>query len=197
MVTELFVMIRIVALGMVAVAASVASAQTLYVDDDALPGGDGSSWATAYEFLQDALADAAAAGGAVTEVHVAEGSYTPDRDEANPDGGISNCCVATGDLGCADSDCESVVCMVFPLCCELGWDATCADAAVSLCGDLCTDIRSATFQLIDGVALMGGFAGVNAPDPDERDIGLYETLLSGDLLGDDGPGNFENNQENA
>lgn len=31
------------------------SADTLYVDDDAPLGGDGTSWDTAYRFLQDAL----------------------------------------------------------------------------------------------------------------------------------------------
>ena len=46
--------------------------------------------------------------------------------------------------------------------------------------------RAATFQLINGLALMGGFAGIGAPDPDERGIELHETILSGDLAGNDG-----------
>jgi len=54
--------------------------------------------------------------------------------------------------------------------------------------------REATFQLINGVTLAGGYAG--AADPNARDIELYETILSGDLNGDDGP-NFENNTENS
>jgi predicted outer membrane repeat protein len=45
--------------------------------------------------------------------------------------------------------------------------------------------RSETFQLINGVAIKGGYAGLGEPDPDERDIALYETILSGDLKGDD------------
>ncbi len=45
--------------------------------------------------------------------------------------------------------------------------------------------RLAAFQLINGVALRGGYAGCGAPDPDARDIALYETILSGDLAGDD------------
>jgi hypothetical protein len=56
--------------------------------------------------------------------------------------------------------------------------------------------RTATFQLISGVAIKGGYAGVGAPDPDARDINAYETILSGDLNGDDGP-NFTNNNENS
>ncbi len=43
------------------------------------------------------------------------------------------------------------------------------------------DARTATFLLPDGVVLRGGFAGFGAPDPDERDIDLYETVLTGDL----------------
>ncbi len=56
----------------------------LFVDNDAPPGGDGTSWDTAYRFLQDALADAS--GGGVTEVRVGQGTYKPDRDQANPNG---------------------------------------------------------------------------------------------------------------
>ncbi|MCH7847246.1 MAG: hypothetical protein IIB53_02675 [Planctomycetes bacterium] len=115
----------------------------LYVDDDAPQGGDGTTWGTAYRFLQDALADAS--GGGVTEVRVGQGTYKPDRDEANPSG--------TGD-------------------------------------------REVAFQLLDGVALMGSYAGIGADDPDVRDFELYETILSGDLAGDDGPG-FEGNLENS
>ena len=33
-------------------------------------------------------------------------------------------------------------------------------------------------------------------DPNARDVGNYETVLSGDLNGDDGP-NFANNGENS
>jgi len=47
--------------------------------------------------------------------------------------------------------------------------------------------RYATFQLINGVTIEGGYAGCGATDPDERDIELYETILSGDLNGDDAP----------
>ena len=117
----------------------------LFVDDVAPPGGDGTSWATAVRFLQDALAVAADPLNGIAEIRVAEGTYPPDSDEASPAG--------SGE-------------------------------------------RAATFQLINGVALRGGFAGLGAPDPDERDVELYETVLSGDLNGDDGP-DFANNDENS
>jgi hypothetical protein len=45
--------------------------------------------------------------------------------------------------------------------------------------------REATFQLINGVTLKGGYAGFGEPDPNERNIDLYETILSGDLDGND------------
>jgi parallel beta-helix repeat protein len=48
--------------------------------------------------------------------------------------------------------------------------------------------RTATFQLINGVGIYGGYAGVNEPDPNARDVQLYETILSGDLDGNDTPG---------
>ncbi len=115
----------------------------IFVDDDAPGGGDGASWNTAYRFLQDALTDAS--GGGITEVHVAQGIYKPDRDEANPGG---------------------------------------------------TGSREARFQLVSGVGLFGGFAGIGAPDPDERDVVLYETILSGDLAGNDGP-DFQGYDENS
>jgi hypothetical protein len=52
--------------------------------------------------------------------------------------------------------------------------------AVQTLGD-----REATFQLINGVTLRGGYAGFGKPDPNARDVELYETILSGDLNGDD------------
>ena len=41
--------------------------------------------------------------------------------------------------------------------------------------------REAALQLINGVMVLGGYAGLGAPDPDERDIALYETILTGDI----------------
>ena len=99
--------------------ATVHAGSVLYVDDDAPPGGDGTSWKTAYQFLQDALVDAAQ--GSANEIRVAQGVYQPDRNEETPDG--------TGD-------------------------------------------REASFQLVNGVALMGGDAGIGADAPDEGDIEL-------------------------
>ena len=52
-----------------------------------------------------------------------------------------------------------------------------------------TGDRTATFQLINDVTLKGGYAGprmsLSGADPNARDINFYETVLSGDLNGDD------------
>jgi hypothetical protein len=49
----------------------------VYVDDDAKPGGDGSSWNMAFRYLQDALAVA----GTGDEVRIAQGTYRADQGQ--------------------------------------------------------------------------------------------------------------------
>jgi hypothetical protein len=117
----------------------------IYVDVDANGLNDGSSWTDAYNYLQDALADANSAAKPM-EIRVAEGIYTPDSNSADPNG--------SGD-------------------------------------------RTATFQLINGVAIKGGYAGFGQPDPNVRDFELYETILSGDLNDDDLPHSPYNTGENS
>ena len=56
--------------------------------------------------------------------------------------------------------------------------------------------RTKTFQLINGVAIKGGYAGFGEPYPDARDIEVYKTILNGDLNGNDRP-NFVSNYENS
>ena len=107
--------------------------KTIYVDANAPGTDDGTSWANAYNFLQDALADANSAEKPI-EIRLAQGVYRPDEDSLHPDG--------TGE-------------------------------------------REATFQLINGVTITGGYAGLAQPDPNVRDVELYETILSGDLEGND------------
>ena len=45
--------------------------------------------------------------------------------------------------------------------------------------------REETFQLINGVTIKGGYAGFGEADPNARDFEVYETILSGDLDGND------------
>jgi hypothetical protein len=121
-----------------------AAGEVIYVDANTPDNNDGSSWAKAYKYLQDGLADANS-DPCFVEIYVADGNYCPDANTADP------------------------------------------------CG---TGNREATFQLINSVAIKGGYAGYGAPDPNARDIELYETILSGDLNGDDEP-NFVNIKDNS
>jgi hypothetical protein len=105
--------------------------EIIYVDGDAAGANDGSGWVDAYNYLQDALAEADFSEKPV-EIRVGQGVYKPDRGGGNTPGD-----------------------------------------------------REATFQLINGVSIKGGYAGFGEPEPNERNIELYETILSGDLNGDD------------
>ncbi len=102
---------------LVAIAVSAATATSgsgvLFVDDDAAANGDGLTWDTAYRFLQDALAFASDPANGVAEIRVAQGTYKPDRDEANPNGDgdreatfqlIDNLTLAGGYAGIAAED---------------------------------------------------------------------------------------------
>jgi len=106
----------------------------IFVDANApAPGpGDGTSWYDAYKYLQDALAEANSVPKPV-EIWVAQQTYTPDTNFANPAG--------SGD-------------------------------------------RKATFQLISGVGIYGGFPSGGGSWA-QRKPQLYETTLSGDLDSND------------
>ncbi|MHC4742818.1 MAG: choice-of-anchor Q domain-containing protein, partial [Planctomycetota bacterium] len=59
-----------------------------------------------------------------------------------------------------------------------------------------SDDRNAAFRLVSGVAMKGGYAGYHRGDPSVRDIRKYETILSGEINGDDGP-DFANIGDNS
>ncbi len=50
-----------------------------------------------------------------------------------------------------------------------------------------TGNRKSAFRLMNGVAIQGAYAGFGRANPDARDVILYETILSGDLDGNDTP----------
>ncbi|MHC4641230.1 MAG: right-handed parallel beta-helix repeat-containing protein [Planctomycetota bacterium] len=120
--------VAIVLLFILGAASANVHAKIIYVDDDAPGNNDGSSWNDAYNYLQDALAEAASGD----EIRIAQGIYKPDH----------------------------------------GYGFTLGD-------------RDAAFHLINGVTLKAGYAGFGAPDTNARDVGLYETILDGDLKDDD------------
>ncbi len=98
----------------------------LFVRSDAPDGGDGLSWTLAYRDLLEAM-EVAATIDTISEVWVAEGTYTPA-----PPGGN----------------------------------------------------RYASFELVDGLTIYGGFRGTETSLV-ERDVDVSKTILSGDLNGDD------------
>ncbi|MEP0847767.1 MAG: DUF1565 domain-containing protein, partial [Phycisphaerae bacterium] len=100
----------------------------LYVSASASDQGDGLSWESAFQDLQDALS-LAAETDSVEEIWVAAGSYRPSMAED----------------------------------------------------------RTATFQLLNAVAIYGGFAGGEV-SREERDSETNRAILTGDLLGDDASG---------
>lgn len=129
--------IAIVSLG-VCLGAHVRAQSTHHVDAHAIgPLHDGTSWCSAFLYLQQALSIAQLGD----TIRVAEGVYAP----------------SSPGLG---------------------------------------DPRKATFELKNGVIIRGGYAGCGAADPDEQDHMTHETVLSGDLWGNDGA-DFTNQVDNA
>ncbi len=146
-------------------------AQTIiYVDDDAPEGGDGLAWQTAFRDLQDAL-DAARCVDPV-EIRVADGTYIPSGANGTPQ------------------------------------DRFVVDALRGGCGlllsppnpDDFTDAPNPLLHDQDSVqshpnlssivfSIRGAFAGLARPNnPDLQDPDQFVSVLSGDRLGNDGPG---------
>jgi hypothetical protein len=59
-----------------------------------------------------------------------------------------------------------------------------------------TGDRDASFHILSGMTLEGGYAGLGSPNPDVCDPSLYETILDGDLNEDDLP-DFVNRGDNS
>ncbi|GMV38815.1 MAG: hypothetical protein AMXMBFR64_05310 [Myxococcales bacterium] len=51
---------------------------------------------------------------------------------------LSNGCTTSQAPGCGGCACESCVCALDPICCNIQWDAQCADECASDCGKSCT-----------------------------------------------------------
>ena len=61
------------------------ASQIIYVDDDAPGSYHGTNWTDAYKSLQDALTTARIVSKPV-EIHIAGGTYWPDRSAEHPNG---------------------------------------------------------------------------------------------------------------
>ncbi len=57
--------------------------------------------------------------------------------------------------------------------------------------------NSISGEFVGVISLKGGYAGRSAKNPDERDLDLYPTVFTGDLLGDDDAESFSNYADNT
>lgn len=80
--------------------ACTAAGEVIYVDDDTSAGGDGSSWSTAFKYLQDGLA-AASYGD---EIRVAQDSYKPGGSRTSTFQLISGVALKDGYAGAGEPD---------------------------------------------------------------------------------------------
>ena len=144
---------------MAVMTAGKAFPKTIYVDKDARGANNGSSWKDAYNYLQDALADADSGDEPVERNPISQGPHLAKRlRNENPQ-----------KYGKMRTQIKVAQGVYKP---DQKNNKTSSD-------------RKATFQLLDFVTLKGGFAGLGQTDPNARNIALYETVLSGDLKGDD------------
>ncbi|MFM9958660.1 MAG: hypothetical protein ACKVZJ_11330 [Phycisphaerales bacterium] len=164
----------------VSVAPSSADAQTtvLYVDDDAAPGGDGSSWGLAFRDLQDALDIVNQQFRGEWELRIAQGTYVPPTEvwsyrafRLKPLNVLS---APTLGLGLGH---ESAALPRWPTVAPTERERLSVSSGVT-------------------VKLVGGFAGVGTPKPDIRDPLAFVSIVSGDVLGND-DGSAASHQDNA
>jgi hypothetical protein len=71
-------------------------------------------------------------------------------------GSASNCCFASGGLGCDDAECTALICAQDAFCCDVAWDGLCAGAALTQCG-VC--LQGSTLQCVVGLDDTPGCAG--------------------------------------
>ena len=104
--------------------------------------GDGPVNASCQEYYS-VISDFEVVGG--TTYYIRIGGYQGDVGAANITvnfiGASEVCGNATGDCGeahggqgCNDPACCTAVCVVNPLCCDLGWDQSCVETAITECG---------------------------------------------------------------
>lgn len=151
----------IVVLLLISIASALFAAENaetiIYVDDDAPLGGDGRSWETAYRYLQDALTPRSSSSAEAVEDRNAVGALPHSN--------------AVG------AELEEKV--------EIRVAQGIYRPDLSSVSPEGSRDRQASFVLTNGLTLKGGYAGLTGVDPNAWDVDQYETVLSGDLAGDD------------
>jgi predicted outer membrane repeat protein len=141
--------------------------QTLYVDDDAPTGGNGTTWNAAFRELQDALDIANQTLTGTVEIRIAQGTYIP------PARGLEARAFRIGPPNILSASTFHFA-RDHPLA---------APPRLPIATHANRDIP----QLTSGVSikLQGGYAGITTAAPDTRDPAAFISILSADVLGDD------------
>jgi hypothetical protein len=173
-----------------ALAAAYAGNPTYYVDDDAPPGGDGTSWNTAFRDLQDALGAVRNAHLHQAEIRIAEGVYTPDHGTLDRTASFA---IASGvsliggfaGLGAANPDAVDPARFVSVLSGDLRRDDAPGFANRGDNSYHVVDVTDASLDIrLDGLTIRGGQAD-GRPDLDDRGsavIGLWGLVSGIDIV---------------
>lgn len=186
------------AIGVMALAGTASAQSVLFVDDDAAPGGDGSSWASPYTYLSDAITAASASAGVVTEIRIAGGIYVTDQSEAVPGGtglrtdsfiiiGVGSGLTISGGyagVGAANPDARDTNAFETVLSAEIG-----APGLADNSYNVVQAISSGPVTL-DGLTLTGGNADSFSSGNARRGGGFYLFNGTGTVIDCDFVGNF-------
>ena len=184
---------------LVCITASSVSGEIIYVDGDANGLNNGSSWENAYNYLQDALADANSSGD-VNEIWLAQGIYTPDTNSADPNGTgdrtatfqlIGNVAIRGGyaGYGAADPNARDIKLYETTLSGDLNGNDTSELDPCDLFNDPnrdknCCHVVAANEidanSILDGFRIIAGNA--NGSDQNDRGGGLYSYSSSPTLV---------------
>lgn len=169
--------------------------KTIYVDWNATGKNDGSSWLDACRFLQDALAFAMPGD----EIRIAEGTYRPDCNSANPDGTrdrtatfvLRNGVLVKGGYGGVRDDSPNnrdIQKYKTILSGEIGDSNTIDDNSFHV---LTANSGISDATILDGLTIQDGNA--YGSDPHDRGAGLYNNLAHPTLI----DCKFEHNDANS
>lgn len=204
----------IAAVFLLAGAAAARAGQIIYVRSEAVPGGDGSTWARAYASLQDAIAASTPSGSNPVEFWLKTGVYKPttgtdrtlafvpksyttirggfagtetDPSQRVPAAAATAFTVLSGDIGAAQPDTVTAGTNVNDLA-DFNFDSTQANAQDNSYNVL--RLVDSTAIALDEIVVAGGCASVTE---DVVSTGIVETMLT--PTGDTGLG-FQQDLDN-